>query len=143
MKAVLESSSKAEKSSRVSRRSQSQNWMPAEISEMQKCANISDQASIADWADILEPLGSLDCSGLFDGENSNKGDAEEAIRADDELRELQIVLSSPVENKTLDQLDIAFIENSMSVGREIGTLSKEFEHLQTSEIINIKELIDN
>ena len=102
MKAVLESSSKAEKSSRVSRRSQSQNWMPAEISEMQKCANISDQASIADWADILEPLGSLDCSGLFDGENSIKGDAEEAMRADDELRELQIVLSSPVENKTLD-----------------------------------------
>ncbi len=54
---------------------------------IQKCAGSSDHASIADCADTLKPLGSLDCSEIFDAENSNKGDAEEAKRADDELPE--------------------------------------------------------
>lgn len=66
---------------------------------IQKCAGSSDHASIADCADTLKPLGSLDCSEIFDAENSNKGDAEEAKRADDERGEAQIALSSPVENK--------------------------------------------
>ena len=73
-----------------------------------------------------------------DAENSNKGDAEEAKRADDELPEP--LLSSPVENKTLNQLDMAlYMEDSMPEGSEIGTLSRAFEHLQASEvIINIR-----
>ena len=69
-------------SSQANRRSQSQNWIPAEISEMQRFANISDQASIADWADMLEPLDLVECSLL-------SSDDEEAIRVD----ESKIVLS--------------------------------------------------
>jgi len=69
-------------SSQANRRSQSQNWIPAEISEMQRFANISDQASIADWANMLEPLDLVECSLL-------SSDDEEAIRVD----ELKIVLS--------------------------------------------------
>ena len=38
-KSVISSASKVESSSR---RSQSQNWMPTELSELQRCANISD-----------------------------------------------------------------------------------------------------
>jgi hypothetical protein len=49
---------------------------------MQKFANISDQASIADWADMLEPLDFVNCSHL-------SSDDEEAIRLDESI----IVLS--------------------------------------------------
>jgi hypothetical protein len=62
--------------------------MPAEISDMQNHDRISDQASIADWADsadMLKPLGSLHCSDLCEAQNSNKADAQDSIRADDEL----------------------------------------------------------
>jgi len=60
---------------------------------IQKCAGSSDQASIADCEDKLV---TIDCSELADAENSDKGDAEEAKRADDELPDP--LLPSPVED---------------------------------------------
>lgn len=113
------------KSCSKSRRSQSQNWIPAELSELHKCVNLSDQASIADWADALEPFDRFGYSPL-------RFEEEESMVLGEDHREM-VVLADPVD-ETIDPLNAGFLlEQSEAPGRDVGSLNQQFADLQASE----------